>query len=460
MDPVLLSRLQFALTGMFHFIFPPITLGLSLLIAILETARWFTQRDLYERASDFWLKILAITFVAGVATGIVLEFEFGTNWAGYSRFVGDIFGAPLAAEGVFAFFLESGFLGLLIFGRDRISSTLRWISALLVWAGSTLSAFWIIVANSWMQTPAGFRLANGRAELTDFAAAVFNASTLPRYFHTVVSSWACGAFIMAGIAAWLFLHRRPTDVARLSLRLGTISALVAVVLVFVTGDRHARQVAHTQQAKFAAMEGLYSTQNGAPMIIFSLPPSQRGKPQAPEILVTNLTSFLAFGNFQAPVKGLADFPPQDWPPVAITFLSFHNMVILGNLMLLIALIGTLLMARGRLEISPRWQRVMLWAIPLPTLAIQLGWMGAEVGRQPWIVYGVMRTAAGVSRVVSAPEVLFSLILFGVIDIALGFLWLYLIARAVSHGPAGKTIALPRTETHHAVEPSAATGPVW
>lgn len=460
MDPVLFSRLQFALTGMFHFIFPPITLGLALLIAILETLRWFTRRDLYERTSDFWLKILAITFVVGVASGIVLEFEFGTNWAGYSRFVGDIFGAPLAAEGVFAFFLESGFLGLLIFGRKRISSTVRWISALLVWAGSTLSAFWIIVANSWMQTPAGYRLANGRAELTDFTAAVFNASTIPRYFHTIASAWACGAFVMAGIAAWFFLKRKPTDVARLSLRLGTISALVAIALVFITGDRHARQVAHTQEAKFAAMEGLYSTQAGAPMILFSLPPNQHGKPQAPEVVITSLTSFLAFGNIQAPVKGLEEFPREQWPPVAITFLSFHNMVILGNAMLIIALIGIVLLFRGRLEISPRWQRVMLWSIPLPTLAIQLGWVSAEVGRQPWIVYGVMKTTEGVSRIVSAPEVLFSLILFGIIDIALGSLWLYLIARAVSRGPAGQTIELPHLEPRPAAQPAPVTGPVW
>ncbi len=419
MDATWLARVQFALTIMFHFLFPPITMGLAFLIAILETKRWRGGSDVYRRASDFWLKIFAVNFVVGVASGIVMEFQFGTNWAGYSRFVGDIFGAPLAAEGVFAFFLESGFLGLLLFGRQRISSFVRWLAAFMVWFGSTLSGFWILVANSWMQTPAGYALRNGRAELVDFWAAVFNPSTLPRFTHTIASSWVCGSFLMAGVAAWLFLKGRGSDVARISLRLGTVAALVSTLLVLFTGDHHARQVAHTQAAKFAAMEGLYSTEAGAPLILFSLPPSQGGRVDAPEIAITKLTSFLAFGNFQAPVKGLDAFPRSDWPPVSVTFLSFHNMVILGNLMLLVSLAGVYLLARGRLEGSRRWQKAMLWSIPLPTLAIQLGWMAAEAGRQPWIVYDVMRTADGVSKVVTAPEIAFSIGLFSVIYLLLG-----------------------------------------
>jgi cytochrome d ubiquinol oxidase subunit I len=434
MDAVWLARVQFALTVMFHFLFPPITMGLALLIAWIETKRWRTGNDLYRRMSDFWLKLFAVNFVVGVASGIVMEFQFGTNWAGYSRFVGDVFGAPLAAEGVFAFFLESGFLGLLLLGRRRISSFVRWLAAFMVFLGSTVSAFWILVANSWMQTPAGYRLANGRAELVDFAAAVFNPSTLPRFAHTMAASWVCGSFLMAGIAAWYFLKGRSSDVARASLRLGTVAALVSTALVMLTGDRHAKQVARTQEAKFAAMEGLYSTENGAPMILFSLPPTQEGKPDAPEIAITKLTSFLAFGNFQAPVKGLDRFPKEDWPPVAITFLSFHNMVILGNLMLLLALIGALLLARGRLETARWWQRAMLWAIPIPLVAIQLGWMGAEAGRQPWIVYGVMRTADAVSKVVTAPEIAFSIALFSLVYLLLGVLWVYLLRKEIVHGP--------------------------
>ncbi|MGA7613917.1 MAG: cytochrome ubiquinol oxidase subunit I [Thermoanaerobaculia bacterium] len=436
MDVVWLSRVQFALTVMFHFIFPPITIGLSLLIAFIETARWRTGKDLYRRMSDFWIRIFAVNFVVGVATGIVMEFEFGTNWAGYSRFVGDIFGAPLAAEGVFAFFLESGFLGLLILGRKRISSFVRWFASVMVCAGATLSAFWIIVANSWMQTPAGFRLANGRAELIDFQAAVFNPSTLPRYFHTIASTWVASAFLMIAISAWYFLRNRPSDVARASLKLGVIFALVGVVGVFFTGDRHAKQVAHTQEAKFAAMEGLYSTTEGAPLVLFSLPPGQDGRPEGPELLVTRLTSFLAFGNFRAPVKGLNEFPREQWPPVALTFLSFHNMVILGNLMLLEIFAGLVLLWRGRIERSRRWLWVMVFSVVVPHIAIQLGWMAAEAGRQPWIVYGVMKTVDAASRVVTAPEVLFSIVMFSVIYALLFALWVRLIWKEIAHGPEG------------------------
>lgn len=447
MDAVLLARAQFALTIMFHFLFPPLTIGLAFLIALIETARWRTGNDLYRRMSDFWLKVFAVNFVVGVASGIVMEFQFGTNWASYSRFVGDIFGAPLAAEGVLAFFLESGFLGLLLFGRKRISSFVRWLAATMVWLGSTLSAFWIIVANSWMQTPAGFRLVDGRAELTDFAAAVFNPSTLERYTHTVAAAWVSGSFLMAAIAAWLFLHGRRTDVARASLNLGLLVALASSLLVFATGDRHAKQVARTQPAKFAAMEGLYTTERGAPLILFALPPSQEGRRDAPELLVTNFTSFLAFGNFQAPVQGLNEFPPDQWPPVAVTFLSFHNMVILGNLMLLIAVIGIVQVWRRRVETSRPTLRAIFWGgLALPTMAIQLGWMAAEVGRQPWIVYGLMRTQHGVSKVVSAPEILTSIVLFGVIYLLLGAAWIYLLRREVMHGPEGEPLPEPEVST--------------
>ncbi|MGK2857499.1 MAG: cytochrome ubiquinol oxidase subunit I, partial [Thermoanaerobaculia bacterium] len=417
-----------------HFLFPPISMGLALLIVLIETKRVRTGNDLYRRMSDFWLKIFAVNFVVGVATGIVMEFQFGTNWASYSRFVGDIFGAPLAAEGVLAFFLESGFLGLLLFGRKKMSSAMRWIAAFMVWLGTVLSAFWILVANSWMQTPAGYTIVGGRAELTDFSAAVFNPSMLQRFTHTLASTWVCGAFVMIGIAAWFLLRGKGGEVARESMKLGVVVGIVSCFLVILTGDQHAKQVARTQEAKFAAMEGLYSTQPGAPLILFSLPPTQEGPREGPELVITNFTSFLAFGNFQAPVKGLNEFPRDEWPPVALTFLSFHNMVILGNLMLLEVLIGGYLLWRGKIESSRRWLQIMLWSIPLPTIAIQLGWAAAEIGRQPWIVYGLMKTRDGISKVVSAGEILFSIILFTLIYILLGMLWLFLLRKEVMHGP--------------------------
>jgi cytochrome bd ubiquinol oxidase subunit I len=450
MDPVWLARLQFSLTIMFHFLFPPISIGLSALVFLLETARWRTGRDVYRRASDFWIRVFAINFSVGVATGVVMEFQFGTNWAGYSRFVGDVFGAPLAAEVIFAFFLESGFLGLLVFGRRRISSFVRWLASGFVALGTVLSAFWILVANSWMQTPAGYRIDGGRAVLTDIRAAFFNASTLPRFEHTISAALCMGAFVMAGVAAWWARRGLHPAVARVCLRLGVVAACAGALLAFFTGDRHARQVAHTQHAKFAAMEGIYSTERGAPLILFSLPPTQRGPRPGPEIAITQLTSFLAFGNFRAPIEGLESFPLDEWPPVAVTFLAFHNMVIVANLIALVAFAGLYLLVRGRLETSRRWQLLMIASVPLPMIAIQLGWLTAEVGRQPWIVYGVMRTAAGVSKVVRAPEILFSIVIFSAVYAVLGSLWLFLILREVRRGPEPASFPGAEAEARDAV----------
>ncbi len=436
MDPVILARVQFAMTVMFHFLFPTLTIGLGLLIAVFETLRWRTGDPLWDRTALFWTRIFGLTFVMGVATGVVLEFEFGTNWARYAAFVGDLFGAPLAAEGLFAFFLESTFLGVLLFGRDRVSSRLRWLAAVLVALGSTLSAFWIIVADSWMQTPAGFEIAGGRAWLTDFWAAVFNPSTLQRFAHTVVATWVAGAFLVIGISAFYLLRRRSRDVALASIRVALALALAGIVLVFVTGDQSARQVAYTQAAKFAAMQGLYSTTAGAPLVLWSLPPAQdpSAAARAPEIVVTRLLSLLAFGNVTATVRGLSEFPAADWPPVALTFLAYHNMVILGTLMLLEVLVLAVLVWRGTLESHRGWLTAFLWSIPIPVVAIQLGWFTAEVGRQPWIVYGVLRTESGVSPNVTALDLGISLALFAAAYLVIAWLWLALVRREVLRGP--------------------------
>ncbi len=443
----MLARAQFALTVMFHFIFPAITIGLGLLIAVLETLRWRTGREVYDRAATFWTKLFALTFAVGVATGVVMEFQFGTNWAAYSRFVGDIFGSPLAAEAILAFFLESAFLGLLLFGRDRVSSRLRWFAALMVALGSTLSGFWIVVANSWMQTPAGFTIIDGKARLTDFWAAVFNPSTMPRFIHTIVSSWSVGAFIMVGVAAWFLLRRRHLDVARTSMTIGVTVALVTAGLMFLTGDMSAREVAHEQSAKFAAMQGLYETTSGADMVIFSLPPTQSpGQAyQAPAIVITRLLSFLTFGSFDSVIKGLQAFPPADWPPVAITFLAYHNMVVIGTIMLLVMLGLAWYTWRRSLLRHPNWLRLAMLVAPLPLVAQQLGWMTAEIGRQPWVVYDVMRTSQGVSTAVSGPDVLVSLVLLAAVYALLGSLWLFLLRREILHGPEPVTSAVPDTE---------------
>src|SRR5512135_3470553 len=348
MDAVLLARLQFALTVGFHFIFPPITIGLSWLLVIVETLGWKTKREVYTRIGIFFGKILGLTFAVGVATGIVMEFQFGTNWAEYSKFVGDIFGAPLAAEGVFAFFLESGFLGLYLFGRNRVSPGVHWFSALMVAVGSTISAFWIIVANSWQQTPAGFVVRNGRAELTGFWDAVFNPSTMIRYLHTVDAALISGAFLMAGIAAYMLLKGKETAFAQKSMKIALVFGLVTSLLeVAPFGHEHARQVARTQPEKFAAIEGLYTSQTGAPIVMFAYPVDHPPELKAP-IEIPGMLSWLAFGDVNAPIKWLKEFPRDEVPPLWLTFVSFHNMVILGMFFILVTAWGTYTLYRGTL----------------------------------------------------------------------------------------------------------------
>jgi cytochrome d ubiquinol oxidase subunit I len=372
-----------------------------------------------------------------------MEFQFGTNWASYSRFVGDVFGAPLAAEGVFAFFLESGFLGLYLFGRRRVSAGTHWFSILMVAVGATISAFWIIVANSWQQTPAGYTInqALGRAELTSFADAVFNPSTLPRYFHTVFASLVTASFFMAGISAILILTNRGVDVARRTISLAVIVGLAASILVaFPSGHEHAQQVAATQPEKFAAIEGLYTGYDqGAPLVLFALPTTPPPKLKVP-LEIPKMLSWMAFGDVDYPVKGLGDFPPERVPKGAelwLSFVSFHNMVLLG--MYFIVLMGTavLLLWKGRLVQQRRLLKVLAFSMPLPIAACQLGWMAAEVGRQPWIVYGLLKTREAASVTVGAGEILFSIVLFGLIYLLLGGLWLYLLKRKIQTGPSGE-----------------------
>ena len=440
MDAEQLARIQFAITVGFHFFFPSISIGIGAIVLALETFRLRNRHgkaETYDRAAVFWTRFFALTFAVGVATGITMEFQFGTNWAQYSSFVGDIFGAPLAAEGILAFFLESTFLGLLLFGRGRISSRARWFAALMVTVGTLLSAVWILIANSWMQTPAGYEIVDGRARLTDFFAAALNPSTLPRYFHTVSAALTAGAFVVLGVSAWWVLRRRHISVARVTLPLALVIAFLGSGLMFVTGDFSGKQVAATQPAKFAGMQGLYTTTAGAPLIIWSLPKPQdpASDPQGPEIILGRMLSFLAFGNWTAPVQGLEAFPQQDWPPVMLTFLTYHNMVAIGSAMLLVMLFGLWYLSRGSVWRRRTWLRFAVLATPLPIIAIQLGWAAAEIGRQPWIVYGVMRTSSGVSRVVPPEQIAISLGLLVSLYVLLGGLWLYLARKELGHGPA-------------------------
>jgi cytochrome d ubiquinol oxidase subunit I len=434
MDAVLLARIQFAMTIGFHFLFPPLSIGIAFMLVIIEAIGWKKKDEVYVSIGKFFGNILGLIFAIGVATGIVMEFQFGTNWAEYSKFVGDIFGAPLAAEGVFAFFLESTFLGLYIFGRGRVSKGVHWFSILMVAVGATISAFWIIVANSWQQTPAGFIVQNGRAELTDFWAAVFNASTLPRFFHTFDASLISGAFFIAGVSAILILKKKETEISKKALKFAVIFGLVVSLLeVFPFGDAHAKQVARTQPEKFAAIQGVYSSQCRAPMTIFALPFGYPSKSKT-RIEIPGLLSFMTYGDFNAKIKGINDFPQDEIPPLLITFYSYHYMVLLGLYFITLTALCVLLLRKGKLWNTKIILKILAWSIPLPLIACQLGWISAEVGRQPWIVYKLMKTKQAVSITVGANEILFSLILLSLIYIFLFAILIFLLKRKIDAGP--------------------------
>jgi len=433
MDALYLSRIQFGLTIGFHYIFPTLTIGLAwLIVAMMMHAK--RQNDPVARsAARFWTRIFALTFAMGVATGITMEFQFGTNWAAYSRFVGDIFGAPLAAEGIFAFFLESTFLALLLFGEKRLSQRMHVFSAWMVAVGATLSAFWIIVANSWQQTPAGHLVVGNRAELVDFFAAVFNPSTLPRYTHAVTGALIGGTFLVMGISAWHLLHGRHRAVSAYALRLSLIVACIASLAELALGHAHALQVAKTQPAKLAAFEGLFNTQANAPLLLFGIPDAEAGRTD----LALELPGWLSIavsGSADTVVRGLKDFPRDEWPPLLPTFMSFHVMVALGMFFIGFSIVGMVLLWRGRLLKN----RVFLWAavlaIPLPVLAAELGWAAAEIGRQPWIVQGLMKTRDAVSPSLAAGNVWFSIIFFSCLYTILFAVWLFLLLHKVRQGP--------------------------
>jgi len=433
MDAVLLARIQFALTIGFHYIFPVITIGMAWMIVWMLTRHLRTGEPIYQRMARFWIRVFALSFAVGVATGITMEFQFGMNWARYSRFVGDIFGAPLAAEGILAFFLESSFLGIMLYGERRVSNRVYWFSSLMVAVGSTLSGFWIVVANSWQQTPAGFQIVNGRAELVDFWAAVFNPSTMPRYLHTIDGALAAGAFFIMGLSAWFLLRGEHQEFARKSLSMALVLAFLASVAQIPLGHFHAVQVAETQPVKLAAFEGLWETQTNAPLLIMGLPNQEKQRTDF-ALEIPGLLSIGVGGSTETEVAGLKDFPEDEWPPLLLSFFSFHFMVGLGFYFIGLTALGLFLLWRQKLHEN----RLFLWAallsIPLPVIANELGWMAAEVGRQPWIVYGLMRTDQAFSTVVPAGQILASIVMFTAVYTLLFCVWIFLLRRKLLRGP--------------------------
>jgi len=438
LDAVQLSRIQFALTVGFHYLFPPLTIGLGALMVIMEGLFMWTKDHQYEAMAKFWTKIFALIFAIGVASGIVMEFQFGTNWSTYSRFVGDVFGSALAAEGIFAFFLESGFLAVLVFGWDRVKPRTHFLATILVSLGSIFSAIWIVVANSWQQTPAGFHIVGEalgrRAEVTDFWAVVFNPSTIDRLAHVLIGAFIVGGFFVMSVSAYYLLKRRHEQFARLSFSIALPFTTVFSLAALASGHHQAQVVGTHQPSKLAAFEGHFETSaGGAPLYLFGMPDVEARKVNY-GVAVPGMLSFLLHTDWNAPVRALDSYPRENWPPVNLAFQSYHLMVALGMLFILLTLVACFLKWRGTL-FEHRWLlKIFVVAVAGPLIANQVGWIAAEVGRQPWIVWELLRTSDAASKVVSANEVLTSIIVFGAIYLMLLAVWLFVLDHKIKLGP--------------------------
>ncbi|MDH3068128.1 cytochrome ubiquinol oxidase subunit I [Akkermansia sp. N21169] len=437
-DPVILSRLQFALTVMFHYIFPPLTIGLGVLLVVMEGMWLKTGNDLYHKLAKFWTRMFGIIFALGVASGIVMEFQFGTNWADYSRYVGDIFGSALAAEGIFAFFLESGFLALLLFGWDKVGKKLHFFSTCMVSLGAHFSAIWIIVANSWMQTPDGYKIvetaAGPRAEMTSFVDVVLNPSTVDRLTHALSGCWLAGATLVLSVSAWYILRGRFVPFAKAGMKIALVIGMIAVAGMGLTGDSSAREVALQQPTKFAAMEGVFETGSHLPLHIFGI--LHGPNHDFTGFSVPDMLSILTHGSADAEIKGLNAFPQEDLPPVAPVFYSFHIMILIGCMLAGLMALGLLGWWKGWLFRSKWLMWCFVFSVLAPQIGNQVGWAVAELGRQPWIVYGMLRTKDAVSPTLTSGQAIASLAMFGVIYALLLALFIYQISHKIHKGPDG------------------------
>jgi len=437
MDVEILARIQFAFTIAFHYIYPPLSIGIGLIMVIMEGLYLKTGKKEYEVLTRFWLKIFAITFGIGVATGIIMEFEFGTNWAVYSRYVGDIFGSALAAEGLFAFGLESTFLGILIFGWNRVSPRVHFISTIGVFLGSMFSAVWIVVANSWQQTPAGYHIVgegfNARAEVTDFWAMVFNPSSVDRIIHVWQGAFLAGAFMVLSVHAYYIRKGKFVELSKIAFKIALVVATVVSFTQLISGHSSADGVAVNQPAKLAAMEGHY--EKSAPADLYLLGWVDNEKQEVTGLGVPGGLSFLVHQDFNEPITGLNAFPKEDQPSqVNAVFQFYHIMISIGMFLIALSFYACFLWWKGKL-FETKW---ILWifsfSVLLPQIANQAGWFAAEMGRQPWIVYGHLRTSEGFSQEVSANQIVFSLVLFLVVYSLLFLLFLYSLNKKIKHGP--------------------------
>jgi cytochrome d ubiquinol oxidase subunit I len=439
MTAELIHRLHFAFTVTFHYLFPQLTMGLALLIVVLKTVALRTGSEEWNQAARFWAKIFGINFVFGVVTGIPMEFEFGTNWSRFSQISGGVIGQPIAMEGVFSFFLESAFLGLFLYGENRISKRMHWFSAVMIWVGSWISGFFIIVTDAWMQHPVAYsRLPNGEFEVLSFWQLLLNPWGLLQYMHNMTGAVITGSFVMAAVGAFYLLDGKHAPYGRIFTRVGIIAGCISTILIiFPTGDLHGKYVARHQPAAMAAMEGLFKTETGAGIVLIGQPNEETGQIDNP-LVVNNVLSFLIYGTTKAEVTGLDRFPRDQWPTaLPLLYYAYHIMAGLGTYFVALMIVAAFLLWRKKLYIS-RW---MLWLLlisfPLPYIANTAGWMTAEIGRQPWLIYGLLRTTEGYSHTVSAGNGLFTLIGFMGLYCLLGLLFTVLVYREISHGPAPK-----------------------
>ncbi len=437
METEILARIQFAFTIAFHYIYPPLSIGLGLLMVVFEGLYIKTKEASYHTLARFWTKIFALTFGIGVVTGIVMEFEFGTNWATYSRYVGDIFGSALAAEGIFAFALESGFLGILIFGWNRVKPWVHLVSTIGVFLGSMFSAVWIVVANSWQQTPAGYHIVGegfyARAEITDFWAMVFNPSSVDRLTHVWLGAFLSGAFLVLSVHAYYLVRNRYMEISKKAFKIALVVATVFSLGQLFTGHRSADGVAHNQPAKLAALEGHFEANAPADMYLFGW--VDKESQTVTGIKIPGGLSFLIDYDFGSPIRGLNSFPEDERPSqVNAVFQFYHLMIAIGMSLIALTLLASFYWYRGQL-FDKKWLLwIFVFSALLPQIANQVGWFAAEMGRQPWVVYGLLKTSEAFSQAVSANQIMFSLILFFLVYALLFVLFIYLLNKKIKHGP--------------------------
>ncbi len=435
MDVVIADRLQFAFTIMFHYLFPITTMGLAPFVAWFTWRAYRTQDPVEAAAAAFWTKIFTVGFAIGVVSGIPMEFQFGMNWAGFSARAGSVVGQPLAMEGIYAFFLESVFLGALFYQRKAIPSALQAVAAICVWLGSWTSGFFIVVTDAWMQHPVGYTIArDGTVQMASLWTVLTSRFAFWQYTHVISGALITGAFVVAGIGAYYLLSQRNEEYGRRFVRAGIVVALVfSLISIFPTGDQNGKDVTEFQPVKLAAMEGLFETKNGAPLAIIGMP-DVNGQALIDPVIVPDVLSFLAYGNFNANVKGLREYAHALWPPVELTYYAYHVMVGLGTIFAGIGVLAAFFLWRKML-FGMRW---LLWivmlAMPFPYVANEAGWVVTEVGRQPWIIYGLMRTSDATSPTVVTGETIFTIIGFLGMYFILGVLFLYLVLREIGHGP--------------------------